>query len=170
MAKETVVWAGVLCVLLTAGGAASRRISKRELRQPALALAAEQLHTGNQPFPALAADILQPRRLDSWRIIGPGGGGTSYYPAISPYDSNLVFVSTDMTGCYGSETGGRTWRTFNLAWPGYGRSESGGRHRRTASNEISGREMRPPPPRVIGGISAVPEPDRYAAVYHHPHL
>jgi photosystem II stability/assembly factor-like uncharacterized protein len=59
-------------------------------------------------------DFLQPKRLDAWQIIGPGGGGTFYNPAISPFDSNLVFTTTDMSECYVSEDGGRSWRSFNL--------------------------------------------------------
>ena len=53
-------------------------------------------------------------RLTSWRIVGPGGGGAMYTPAVSPHDPNLVFVSTDMTGAFISEDGGDTWRQFNL--------------------------------------------------------
>lgn len=53
-------------------------------------------------------------RLTAWRILGPGGGGAQYNPAVSPHDSNLVFVSSDMTGCYISENGGDSWREFNL--------------------------------------------------------
>ncbi|HEY2013019.1 MAG TPA: hypothetical protein VGH38_05925 [Bryobacteraceae bacterium] len=59
-------------------------------------------------------DVEKPRRMDAWTIIGPGGGGTFYHPAISPHDPNLVFATTDMTGCFVSENGGRTWREFNL--------------------------------------------------------
>jgi len=59
-------------------------------------------------------EVVRPKRLDAWSIIGPGGGGTFLNPAISPFDPNLVFVSSDMTGCYASEDGGLTWREFNL--------------------------------------------------------
>jgi len=59
-------------------------------------------------------EVMKPARLDQWTIIGPGGGGTFYHPAISPHDPNLVFTTTDMTQCYVSENGGRTWRQFNL--------------------------------------------------------
>src|SRR5262245_42827090 len=34
--------------------------------------------------------VIRPTRMDAWTIIGPGGGGTFYYPAISPHDPNLV--------------------------------------------------------------------------------
>ena len=58
--------------------------------------------------------LVKPHRLDAWSIIGPGGGGTFYFPAISPHDPKLVGVSTDMTQCFLSEDGGVTWREFNL--------------------------------------------------------
>lgn len=45
-------------------------------------------------------------RLDAWRILGPGGGGAQFYPAVSPHDPNLVLVACDMTGAYISENGG----------------------------------------------------------------
>ena len=59
-------------------------------------------------------DPWTPRRMDKWDIIGPGGGGTFYDPAISPHDTNLVLVTSDMTDCFISENGGQTWREFNL--------------------------------------------------------
>jgi photosystem II stability/assembly factor-like uncharacterized protein len=61
-----------------------------------------------------AHQAVRPPRLDAWNIIGPGGGGAFYFPAISPHDPKLVFVSTDMTQCFASEDGGATWREFNL--------------------------------------------------------
>src|SRR5271157_2618744 len=56
-------------------------------------------------------------RLDAWRILGPGGGGAQFYPAVSPHDPNLVLVACDMTGAYISENGGQSWRLFNLRSP-----------------------------------------------------
>jgi photosystem II stability/assembly factor-like uncharacterized protein len=56
-------------------------------------------------------------RLDAWRILGPGGGGAQFYPAVSPHDPNLVLVACDMTGAYISENGGQSWRMFNLRNP-----------------------------------------------------
>jgi photosystem II stability/assembly factor-like uncharacterized protein len=58
--------------------------------------------------------LVGPKRLDAWTIIGPGGGGAFFNPAISPHDPNLVLASTDMTQSFISENGGRTWRQFNL--------------------------------------------------------
>ncbi|HLW78867.1 MAG TPA: hypothetical protein VKU44_04625 [Terriglobia bacterium] len=31
-------------------------------------------------------------RLDAWTILGPGGGGAQFYPAVSPHDPNLVLA------------------------------------------------------------------------------
>lgn len=53
-------------------------------------------------------------RLDSWRILGPGGGGTTIDPTISPLDPNLVVEFSDMTGGYITRDGGLSWRMFNL--------------------------------------------------------
>ena len=53
-------------------------------------------------------------RFDAWTIIGPGGGGTTAAPAISPADPNLVVERCDMTGAYITHDGGLSWRMFNL--------------------------------------------------------
>ena len=53
-------------------------------------------------------------RTDDWRVIGAGGGGAMFTPAISPLNSDLAFVSCDMTGSYVTENGGDVWRMFNL--------------------------------------------------------
>ena len=55
-------------------------------------------------------------RLDAWRIVGPGGGGTMRRPAISPHDPRLVVEGCDMTGSYITRDGGRSWRMFHLGW------------------------------------------------------
>lgn len=56
-------------------------------------------------------------RLDAWRVIGPGGGGAQFFPAVSPHDTKLVLVACDMTGAYISENSGESWRMFNLRSP-----------------------------------------------------
>ena len=53
-------------------------------------------------------------RLDRWEVLGPGGGGGQFLPTISPHNTNAVLVSGDMTGCFLSHDGGRSWRMFNL--------------------------------------------------------
>ncbi|HZQ69824.1 MAG TPA: hypothetical protein VFA68_14975 [Terriglobales bacterium] len=50
----------------------------------------------------------------SWQVIGPGGGGALFDPAVSPHDPNRVLVACDMTGSYLTSDGGQSWRTFNL--------------------------------------------------------
>ncbi len=56
----------------------------------------------------------QAPRLNDWKIIGPGGGGTMIAPTISPHDSHLVVEHCDMTGAYISRDDGQSWRMFNL--------------------------------------------------------
>ena len=56
----------------------------------------------------------RPARLDAWRVIGPGGGGTMRRPAISPHDPSVVVLGCDMTGAYLTGDGGASWRMFNL--------------------------------------------------------
>ena len=51
---------------------------------------------------------------ETWRVLGPGGGGGQFLPTINPQDSNHVFVRCDMTGAYVTYDGGRSWRMFNL--------------------------------------------------------
>ena len=55
-------------------------------------------------------------RLDDWRVIGPGGGGTMRRPLVSPHDPKLVVQGCDMTGSYITKDGGDSWRMFNLGW------------------------------------------------------
>ena len=52
-----------------------------------------------------------------WRVIGPGGGGAQFFPAVSPHDSSTVLVACDMAGAYITHDGGRSWRMFNLRAP-----------------------------------------------------
>lgn len=102
---------GICLMLLLAAGTARLIFSQRapgSLRAPGLPQRMRELPIRRRH------DLEKPRRLDAWSIIGPGGGGTFYHPAISPHDPNFVFATTDMTGCFVSEDGGRTWREFNL--------------------------------------------------------
>lgn len=64
-------------------------------------------------FPAAPGPGPAPR-FDSWKVIGPGGGGTMIMPTVSPHDPNLVVEHCDMTGAYITLDGARSWRIFNL--------------------------------------------------------
>src|SRR5436190_9593665 len=55
-------------------------------------------------------------RLDAWRVIGPGGGGTMRRPAVSPHDPRVVVEGCDMTGAYVTADAGNSWRMFHLGW------------------------------------------------------
>src|SRR5215831_4009422 len=52
-----------------------------------------------------------------WRVIGPGGGGTLFYPTVSPHDPRTVLAACDMTGAYVTHNGGVTWKMVNLGAP-----------------------------------------------------
>lgn len=119
MTKRIAVWTGALalflatalCALVLVRGLA-RRV-RREFHHSIVASAQAATET-SQAVPPRDPDFLSPRRLDAWQIIGPGGGGTFYNPAISPHDASLVFATTDMSSGFVSENAGRTWRSFNL--------------------------------------------------------
>ena len=52
--------------------------------------------------------------VNSWRVVGAGGGGAMFNPVVSPLNPELALVSCDMTGSYITENGGADWRMFNL--------------------------------------------------------
>ncbi len=62
-------------------------------------------------FAAMASSGQDP---NSWKVIGPGGGGTTILATISPHDSRLVATASDMTGGYITRDDGQSWRMFNL--------------------------------------------------------
>ncbi|MCW3109572.1 MAG: hypothetical protein JWQ09_4078, partial [Segetibacter sp.] len=53
-------------------------------------------------------------RNDAWGMVGYGGGGAMFYPAVSPHNPGYAFVSCDMGGSYVTYNGGQSWRMFNL--------------------------------------------------------
>jgi photosystem II stability/assembly factor-like uncharacterized protein len=69
--------------------------------------------------PSVTTDVAQRSESTSapWAVIGPGGGGAQFFPAISPHDSGTVLVACDMTGAYVTHDAGHTWRMFNLRAP-----------------------------------------------------
>src|SRR5262249_17257920 len=62
----------------------------------------------------LITPVLAMERPGGFTVIGPGGGGATFHPTISPHDPNTVVVACDMTGAYITHDGGRSWRMFNL--------------------------------------------------------
>ena len=56
----------------------------------------------------------QTARAREFSVVGPGGGGSMFNPAISPHDPSEVLVRCDMTGAYITHDAGRSWRIFNL--------------------------------------------------------
>ena len=52
--------------------------------------------------------------VSHWEKIGAGGGGATFSPAISPYNSNYAYVACDMTGSFVTYNGGQSWRMFSL--------------------------------------------------------
>lgn len=84
----------------------------RELFMPSGPLFARTRNAGAATRPLLAP--YSAPRFDDWQIIGPGGGGSMFSPAVSPHNSDLVLVACDMTGAYISKNGGNSWRMFDL--------------------------------------------------------
>jgi len=60
------------------------------------------------------ASAAQGTDASRWKVVGPGGGGTTIGPVISPYDSRLVVEHCDMTGGYITRDNGQSWQMFNL--------------------------------------------------------
>jgi hypothetical protein len=61
-----------------------------------------------------ALALAAPAPVPEWHVIGPGGGGTLFYPTVSPHDPRTVLAGCDMTGGYVTHDGGTTWKMFNL--------------------------------------------------------
>jgi photosystem II stability/assembly factor-like uncharacterized protein len=60
------------------------------------------------------AGIAQKPDANGWKVVGPGGGGTTIGPTISPFNSHLVVEHCDMTGGYVTSDDGQSWHMFNL--------------------------------------------------------
>ena len=50
-------------------------------------------------------------------FVGPGGGGATFNPAVSPHDPDYAYVACDMTGSFVTHDGGKSWRMFSLRAP-----------------------------------------------------
>jgi photosystem II stability/assembly factor-like uncharacterized protein len=60
------------------------------------------------------ASVSAASSANGWKVIGPGGGGTTIAPTISPFDSRVVVEHCDMTGGYVTRNNGLSWNMFNL--------------------------------------------------------
>jgi photosystem II stability/assembly factor-like uncharacterized protein len=60
------------------------------------------------------AGLAQQPGAKGWQVIGPGGGGTTIGPTISPHDSRLVVEHCDMSGGYITRDNGLSWGLFSL--------------------------------------------------------
>ncbi|MBT4511454.1 MAG: hypothetical protein HOC20_04495 [Chloroflexi bacterium] len=49
-----------------------------------------------------------------WSTVGPGGGGGIFLSTISPFDSDIMLASCDMTGAYITYDGGASWRMLSF--------------------------------------------------------
>jgi photosystem II stability/assembly factor-like uncharacterized protein len=49
----------------------------------------------------------------AWTSLGLGGGGAMYTPAISPAEPKRILLSCDMSGCYRSTDGGKSWEMIH---------------------------------------------------------
>jgi len=58
--------------------------------------------------------IIPIKCFSAWTTVGMGGGGAQYGPSISPLNSNLRFVGSDMSGWYRSADGGNTWNMLDF--------------------------------------------------------
>jgi photosystem II stability/assembly factor-like uncharacterized protein len=65
-------------------------------------------------FLTTLAGLAQGTGANGWKIVGPGGGGTTIGPTISPHDPKLVVEHCDMTGGYVTRDDGQSWHMFNL--------------------------------------------------------
>ena len=57
-----------------------------------------------------------PEARGHFEVTGLGGGGGTFTPTVSPYDSNLLFLSCDMSGVYRSTDRGKTWSLIHYKY------------------------------------------------------
>ena len=85
--------------------------TKRRMKKhlPWLALVAQLFIATN-----VQTQLTDASKTQTWKVIGPGGGGGVMLPTISPFNENIVLTHCDMTGAYVTYNGGVDWRMFNL--------------------------------------------------------
>ncbi|UCF38281.1 MAG: hypothetical protein JSU96_05370 [Acidobacteriota bacterium] len=52
--------------------------------------------------------------VGDWTVLGPGGGGSTFIPTISPHDPATMLVRCDMSGAYLTRDGGKQWKMLNF--------------------------------------------------------
>ena len=55
-----------------------------------------------------------PAPAAGWQSRGIGGGGAFFSPSISPHNTNLVYLATDMSGFFRSKDFGQSWTTMDF--------------------------------------------------------
>ena len=72
------------------------------------------LTAGCGPSAETIEQQVSPASEAAWEVIGPGGGGSTFYPTFSYYDPERIVIRCDMTGTYLSADGGQSWEMFNF--------------------------------------------------------
>jgi len=62
----------------------------------------------------LGAPSMPADQVPNWKVLGPGGGGATFFPTFHPTDPSRVAIRCDMTGIYLSSNGGESWAMHNL--------------------------------------------------------
>jgi photosystem II stability/assembly factor-like uncharacterized protein len=55
-----------------------------------------------------------PTIMNGWTILGAGGGGSLFSPAISPHNPEVMIMTCDMTDTYITYNAGKSWTFINL--------------------------------------------------------
>ncbi len=56
----------------------------------------------------------QKQAVPQWELIGPGGGGSTFFPTFSYADPDVFLVRCDMTGSYLTKDGGNSYKQINF--------------------------------------------------------
>jgi photosystem II stability/assembly factor-like uncharacterized protein len=51
---------------------------------------------------------------EAWQSYGIGGGGALYSATMSPYDTQVIYIATDMTSVFRTDNFGKSWETINF--------------------------------------------------------
>ncbi|MEA2062578.1 MAG: hypothetical protein U9P14_02665 [Gemmatimonadota bacterium] len=66
------------------------------------------------PQPHEQEDKPVPPEAGIWRVLGPGGGGSTFIPTFNPNDPDNILIRCDMSGGYLTSDGGRSWKMHNF--------------------------------------------------------